>query len=146
MPLQTFQGTTLGICTTVQPNDLNQAAIAALTYVNIAEVGDVGEWSTSANLLQYDALNTQVGQQQKGIISGGSPTVELVFNKTDAGQIALRAAAATKSNYAFKLTLPDGTIRYNRGVVSGPERPGGKNEDFMLERYQLGFNQTTIEV
>src|SRR5690606_27926337 len=90
---------------------------------------------------------------QKGISNAGDPPIEVARNPTDLGQIALRAAAATKFNYAFKIEDNDApsssytnSIYYNRGVVTGPTRPNGRNEDFILEVFTLGLNQREIVV
>ena len=61
------------------------------------------------------------------------------------------AAVANMNNYAFKYELANslgtnGTIRYNRGVVTGPTHSNGGNEDFDLENYELGLNQEQIVV
>jgi len=73
----------------------------------------------------------------------------------DAGQILLRQAARTNFNYAFKEERndkpnndPDSTptTYYNRGLVTGPRRPRGRNEDFDLEIYTLGLQQLEIVV
>jgi hypothetical protein len=39
-----------------------------------------------------------------------------------------------------------GTKIYNRGIVTGPVRPNGANEDLDLERFTLGFIQEEIVV
>ena len=77
----------------------------------------------------------------------------LTGNPTDAGQIALRAAALTDYRYAFKFTDDDkpasdytDTVHYNRGIVNGPVRPNGRNEDFILERFTLGLVQREVVV
>jgi hypothetical protein len=72
---------------------------------------------------------------------------------TDPGQDILRDAAATNFNYAFKIERNDKpsldgtpTIIYNRGLVTGPKRPLGRNEDFDLEVFTLGLNQREVVV
>lgn len=143
----------LYICTTAQPTDLDQAAFAALTYVLIGDLGEVGETGTSQNVLTYDTWAESVVRKAKGMRNAGDPTVEVARNSTDAGQVALRAAAKTNLNYAFKIVRNDAltgggtpTIIYNRGLVTGPKRPNGRNEDFDLEVFTLGFQQEEIVV
>lgn len=143
----------LYICTTAQETDLDQAGFAALTYVKIGDMGELGETGTSQNVLTYDTWAESVVRKAKGMKNAGDPDVEVARKPTDAGQIALRAAAKTNLNYAFKIVRNDPatgggtpTIIYNRGLVAGPKRPNGRNEDFDLEVYTLGFQQEEIVV
>lgn len=135
------------------PSDLNQGQFEALNWTQVSNVGSIGESGMQTNLPTYDELSTEVMQKQKGISNAGDPPVEVARNPTDPGQVALRAAAATKFNYAFKTEDNDApssdytnSIYYNRGVVTGPTRPNGRNEDFILEVFTLGLNQREIVV
>ena len=124
----------------------NAAAYAGLTWVEIKGVGSVGETGSSTNILTYDTWDTDVIDKAKGMTDAGSPTIELARIPTDTGQIALRAAALTNLKYAFKIEGNDepevgGTpsIFYHYGLVGGPTRPNGRNEDFDLEVFTLGL-------
>ena len=133
------------ICATPQPTDLNEAAFAALTWVQVKGVGNLGETGTKTNIVSYDTLDDTVTQKGKGLSDAGSPEVECRRITDDAGQILMRTAAAHSSNnYAFKFLNQDGTINYSRGIVTGPTRPNGRNEDFELEVYTLGLNQLEV--
>jgi hypothetical protein len=80
--------------------------------------------------------------------------LEVARIATDAGQILLRTAGAVgnNNNYAFKIQRADGvgggsgTIQYNRGLVGGPTRPNGANEDFDLEVFTIALQQEEIVV
>lgn len=143
----------LYICSTPQPTDLDATGFAALTWVEIKGVGEVGETGADTNILTYDTWDTKVAQKAKGITDAGSPEIELARNSADAGQDAIRAAALTNLNYAFKIEKNDkltvggtNTIVYNRGLVTGPKRPNGRNEDFDLEVFTLGLQQLEVVV
>lgn len=136
-----------------QNSDLSLAEYDALTWLQVKGVGNFGETGITQNLPTYDELATEVTQKGKGIANAGDPVVECRRIGSDLGQIAMRAAAlvANQNNYATKYELSDtpdggtnGTIRYNRGVVTGPTHPNGGNEDFNLENYSLGLNQEQI--
>lgn len=151
----TNAGSKLYICATPKPNDVDGTAMAALTWVQIIGVGSHGETGSSTNILNYDTWDTKVTQKAKGIIDAGSPEIEVARDPDDAGQILLRTAAKTNFNYCFKIERndkPNGdvdskpTIIYNRGLVSGPRRPMGRNEDFDLEIFTLGLQQEEIVV
>lgn len=136
-----------------QPTDLTKTQYEALLWTEVSNVGSVGQTGTKTNITSYDELGTAVTQKNKGVSNAGDPPVEVARNPTDPGQKALRAAGATKYNYAFKTEgsdAPDATmtntIFYNRGVVTGPERPNGRVEDYDLEIFTLGLNQLEIVV
>ncbi|MGB3898191.1 MAG: hypothetical protein WA973_06520 [Mesorhizobium sp.] len=138
---------------TPQASDLTQTQYEALEWTEVKNVGSVGQTGMDTNIVSYDELSTDVTQKQKGISNAGDPDVECARNPTDLGQIAMRAAAATKYYYAFKVEdadAPDAnhtnSVYFNRGLVTGPKRPNGRNEDFILEVYTLGLVQREIVV
>lgn len=149
----TNAGGKLFICATPQSVDLIQSDYEALTWVEVKGVGSIGESGKSTNILTYDTWGTTAMQKAKGIIDAGSPDIELARIPADPGQIILRAAAVTSFNYAFKLQHNDAasvasipTVIYNRGLVSGPKRPNGRNESFDLEVFTLALNQVEVIV
>lgn len=142
------------VCETPQNEDLTKAQYEALTWVLISKVGNVGETGKSTNILTYNTWDTQVADKAKGITDAGSPTIEVAREPEDEGQEILRAAGAVGNNnkYAFKEVRADGpvggtgTVFYNRGIVGGPTRPNGGNEDFDLEVFTVGCVQEEIVV
>ncbi len=146
-------GSRLYFCVTPQQDDLAQGDYEALVWLQIKSLGNMGETGSNTNVLNYDTWDTTVIQKAKGLTDAGSPTLEFARIANDPGQIALRAAAKTNLNYAFKVVRNDpavvggvGTVIYNRGLVMGPTRPNGGNEDFDLEVFTLALNQEEIVV
>lgn len=149
----TNKGKRFYVCSTPQPADLTLSAYQALTYVEVLHVGTIGIMGTSTNIVNYDELATTVEQKAKAISNAGDPVIDVARTPSDAGQILLRSIALTSQSYAFKtedLDAPSAgftnTIYYDRGVIAGPARPGGRNQDFILERYTLGLVQLQIVV
>lgn len=143
----TNSGGEVAISTTAQNADLTATEFGALTYVNIANVGNLGERGANTNIVSYDTWNTRVTLKGKGITNAGDPQLEVAVDLTDPGQIALAAAGASlRDNYAFRVTRADGSLQYFRGLVTGPNEPGGRNEDFVLHVYTLALNQLPIDV
>lgn len=138
----------LFVCATPQNADINQAAYEALDWVEITAVGSVGETGLQTNILNYDTWGTAVIQKAKGMTDAGSPEVEVARIPDDPGQtiLELGGAVGNVNNYAFKELRNDGTVRYNRGLITGPRWPGGRNEDFDLQVFTLGFQQEPIVV
>ena len=144
----------LFVCATPQNSDLIQSEYELLTWVEVKGIGSRGETGKQTNILTYDTWDTSVVQKAKGMTDAGSPPVEVARIPTDPGQIIMRAAGAVgnNNNYAFKelrsdgLVAGQGSVFYNRGLVTGPTRPGGRNEDFDIEVYTLGLQQEEVVV
>ena len=130
--------------------DLELSDYEDLFWTQIKAVGAHGEVGSSTNILSYDTWDTSVVRKAKGMTDAGSPEIELARLPADPGQIALRAASLLNNNFAFKIVRNDApaggtpTIIYNRGLVTGPRRPMGRNEDFDLEIFTLGLQQLEI--
>lgn len=147
-------GSKVYVCETPQEIGINAAAFAALTWVEVKGVGSHGETGASTNILNYDTWSDAVIQKAKGLTNAGDPEIELARLPLDAGQIILRQAALSNKNYAFKMVRNDAitpttgtpTILYNLGLVTGPRRPHGRNEDFDLEVFAVALNQLEIVV
>lgn len=134
-----------GTIPSTQNSDIaNAGAYAALLWTQIKQCGALGESGSSTNMPAYDQFDTDVTQKGKGITDAGNPTLEMSYSASDAGQTALRAAALTNNNYAFKWLDDDNVVFYNRGLVTGPTHPGGRNEDFRLDVFTIGCNQREI--
>lgn len=143
------------VCSTPKPNDLSLAEFAALTWVQVKGVGNLGETGSTTNILNYDTWDDEVTQKSKGMTNAGDPELEVRSDPNDAGQAIMLAGADTRFNYAFKVEgndKPDNdpdstpTIRYNRGMIAGPRQPNGRVEDFQLDVYTLALNQKQITV
>ena len=132
--------------------DLDEAGFELLDWVEIKGIGNHGEAGKNTNILTYDTWDTTVIQKAKGMTDAGSPELECARIFDDPGQILLRAGGAVGNNnaYAFKMERNDSqnggapTIVYNRGLVTGPRRPLGRNEDFDLEVFGLAFVQEEV--
>lgn len=143
----------LYICETPQSSDLLQAGYEGLTWVEVGNVVTLPDFGITDNIVTQDYTNTDVSQKRKGFRNASDTEIVVGYLYDDDGQIALRDAAATKFNYAFKLESSDApdasttnTIRYSRGVVGGPNFTGGGGEDFDNETFQLGLNQAPVIV
>ncbi len=145
---KTNAGSKLSICVTPQNEDLTETQFKALAYIQVKKVGSIGERGISTNIVNYDTLDTLVSMKGKGITNAGDPQVEMAEDLTDPGQVAMRAAGApdVPDAYAFKIEHTDGSIEFLRGLVAGPNKPGGRNEDFRLNTYTIALNQQPLDV
>lgn len=152
--VSTHSGAKYYICSTAQTAlPLTKTQFEALTWIEVKNVGKLGEMGADTKIVSYDTLATDVTQKGKGVTNGGDIEIEVARVYDDAGQVALRAAALTHYNYAIKIEYADApaagysnTIAYTCGIVTGPKRPGGSNEDFVLEKYTVAANQREVIV
>lgn len=150
---KTQAGLEVYFCVTPQPISLDRAGFEALTWLKVSNVGSVGQSGPSTNLVNYDEMDTDVTQKSKGITDAQNTPIECARNLSDAGQLALRDACLTPFNYAMKFVDKDApqpsysnTVTYRRGVLTGPTRAGGRNEDFITDVFTLGQNQREVLV
>lgn len=151
----TKQGTKVWVCAAAQDADLNQAGYQALTWVPVTSVGRVGDFGPTNTDRTYNTLDEAVQTHQKGVGDAGTPDLDVAMIYNDAGQIILRnfGDPTNKTNMAIKIEHADkpsgyssGTVKYSRGVVSGPLHVGGGSDDFEVERFTIRLNQVPVRV
>ncbi|HEX8048440.1 hypothetical protein [Rhizobium sp.] len=150
----TKKGSKVYVCETAQNADLTASAYAALTWVQVGKVGNIGDFGSDSTINNYNTLDEPVQQKQKGVSNAGDPELEVASIADDAGQIILRTFGDPPNinNIAIKVERNDApqgktnTVFYSRGVVSGPLYPGGGSDDFDLEKFKIGLNQLPIRV
>lgn len=141
----TLAGAKVGICTTPQNSDIGNASpgFAALSYVDIGNVGNIGAYGFTTNMVSYPVMNRNITLKAKGATDGGNLTIQCADSPGDLGQIACRAAADPNSqdNYAIRIQFANGAVHYLRGPIGGPNHPGGGNEAFAVNEYTVGVNE-----
>ena len=150
----TKKGSKVYVCETAQNSDLTASAYAALTWVQVGKVGNIGDFGSDSTINNYNTLDEPVQQKQKGVSNAGDPELEVASVADDDGQVILRTFGdpLNVNNMAIKIERNDApqgmtnTIFYSRGVVSGPLYPGGGSDDFDLEKFKIGLNQLPIRV
>ncbi|MBB3607343.1 hypothetical protein [Rhizobium sp. BK602] len=150
----TKKGSKVYVCETAQNSDLTASAYAALTWVQVGKVGNIGDFGSDSTINNYNTLDEPVQQKQKGVSNAGDPELEVASIADDPGQDILRVFGdpLNINNMAIKVERNDApqgktnTIFYSRGVVSGPLYPGGGSDDFDLEKFKIGLNQLPIRI
>ena len=141
----TNMGGTFSVSTTNENTTLDATGFEALTYTAVGNIGNMGDTGISQNAVSYSTWDQPVLQKGKGEANAGDPTIEFL-DAPSAGMTLMLAAAAfdDTDNRAFKIEWADGTIEYNRGLVMGPTRPKGGNEDFKRLVFSLGMQQPPV--
>ena len=138
-------GGIFSISDAAENSDLDLAAFALVTYIVVPNIGSHGDSGVSQNVVSYSTWDRNVASKGKGEADAGSPAVEFLdVSSLGMDQLLIAADVDMSDSYAFKVEWPDGTIEYNRGVVTGPMRMKGGNEDFKRLSFTLGFSQQPV--
>lgn len=116
-------GTTIGVVAG-QPATFNEAGYEALTYARIGEVTDGGSHGRSYTPITHNPLDKRGTQKFKGSFNEGDKQLQVAYDRTDAGQIVLKAALDSDGDYSFQVLYPDGSADYFQAKVMGIVKGG----------------------
>lgn len=116
MAFMSSAGSTLALTASL-PASENQAGYEALTYTNVGEITDLGEFGKEYNLISFTALGNRRVRKLKGSYNNGALQLQLARDTADAGQTSLRTALGSDNSYSFRVTLQNGTDLYFQGKV-----------------------------
>lgn len=128
----TAAGTALAI-SAASPATFDAAGYLALTYTEIGQIEKIGAIGATTNKVEFTPLKGPK-QKHKGSSDFGALQPSLAHDDEDAGQTLLRTASEPGNNtlYSWKVTYPDGAIRYFQGRVFGyPENVDGADTIIM---------------
>ena len=130
------------ISTTAANDDLTLSEFEGLSYEEVPNLTTSDPTGITQNVVTDSTWDRPVVCKGKGEADAGNPNVE--FQDTpSAGMDLMNVAAAfdNTDNYAFKFEWADGSKEYDRGLVTGPQRTKGGNEDFKHVIFTLGLQQ-----
>lgn len=143
----TVAGSKLYVSTAAPATD-NAAGFAALTWVEVGSVTNVGsvkgrEYSMSTLSTVGDAQD----REKKGSFKLPNAEFECAWIEDDAGQIIIEAASKNYSAPSFKLTKQDATkIRYFTAQVAKFVENNGTSNDSVLGQFTLLRQTDTVTV
>jgi len=135
------------VSTTAENSSLDLTGFEALDYEEVPGLVTSDPTGITQNVLSDSTWDRPVVCKGKGEADAGSPTIEFQ-DVASAGMDALEDAARydNANNYACYFEWTDGSKEYNRGIVTGPERSKGGNEDFKHVMFTWGFQQPPVVV
>ena len=139
MVSSTSAGTTIAL-SAAAPATFDNTGYSALTYTVIGGVESIPAFGAQIAVNTFQPLNGPQ-DKHKGPVNYGSLQIPVALDGSDAGQTLLRTAAAPSNNalYSFKVTFPNGDVRYFQGRVFGfQETPGSATNVLMAT--------TTVEI
>ena len=143
--IRTSAGTTIGI-SAAQPATYNQTGFAALTYAEISEVENLGEFGAQYNLVTFNPLANRTTVKRKGSKNNGSLQMTLARDPEDAGQGILKTASDSDVSPSFVVTTQDGTKFYFTAQVMGYTSNVGGVDNIYMASATLEIDNEIIEV
>ena len=108
------------------PASQTLVALQAVSYTDIAEVTDIGEFGRTYNLVTHNPLGDRITVKRKGSINNGTIQLQMAYAPADPGQTLLATAVDSDNSYSYRVTLQDGTNFYFTGQAMGrPVQVGG---------------------
>lgn len=125
---------------------------AALTYVEIGEVQNLGEFGDQSNDVTFTSLSDGRVRHLKGARDAGVLALVCGRDPLDLGQIALRAAEKTKFAYAIKIVAADAQSEdytdstfYLKALVQSARDNFGENDSVVTTTFNLGITSQVWE-
>ena len=136
--VQTSAGTVLGV-SSAAPATYDAVGFAALTFTEIGEITEFGEFGREYNLVTHNPLSTRRTVKRKGSYNDGNVAAQLGRVPDDAGQAILIEGRDSDDSYSFIITLQDGSLSYFSGqIMSYTNNVGGVD--------QINMASVTIEI
>lgn len=143
--IRTSAGTTIAISAT-QPATFDAAGYAALTYTEIAEVSNLGEFGRVYNEVTFNPLATRQTVKRKGSFNEGNMSMELARDPEDAGQSILITAVNSDLSPSFLVTSQDGTKFYFTAQVMSYTANVGTVDNIFMSAAALSLDNPVVEV
>lgn len=119
---------------------------AGQTWVEVDGWETMGSLGDNAELITTSLINRGRDTKQKGTFNAGSYEAQFAIVQGDAGQAALKAAAGSRLNYAFRVVYVSGETEYFVAIVMGAARTGGGANDVMMMAATLEVNSNIVTV
>lgn len=141
----TSAGTTLSI-SAAAPGTYNAVGFAALTWTEIGEVSDLGEFGRTYNLVTFNTLGNRRTVKRKGSFNDGTIAAQMARTPSDAGQAILTTAVDSDASYSIKIVLQDGTIFYTTAQVMSYTTNVGSVDQITSATVNLEIDNDIVEV
>lgn len=117
MAVRTSAGTTIAVSAST-PATFDGTGYNALSWTAVGEVVNLGEFGREYNVITHNPVGTRGTVKKKGSFNEGQIALQVGLDTDDAGQILLKAAAASDNDYSFRITTQNGDKYYFQAQVS----------------------------
>jgi hypothetical protein len=125
------------------PATFNSTGYAALTFVEVKGIVDVGEIGDQQNDITIDTLVGRV-QHVNGSSDLGEIAVSYNFIDADPGQVIVRGAAGSNSAHSFMVEDADGKKAYFHGVIANLRDRARTSSEYKGETFVIRGNSEVI--
>lgn len=132
--------------TATAPATYNQAGFAALTWTEVGEIVNLGDFGRTYNVVNHIQLGSRKTVKLKGSYNEGNLNLQLARAPGDVGQAKLVTALTTDAAYSFKVLLQDGTVMYFSGEVVSYTTNVGASDQIVGATCTIEINNDIIEV
>jgi hypothetical protein len=147
MPIITASGTKIEIGGIAADTVKTKAAYEALLpFTEIGRVESYGDFGDERAAVTFNSVGSGRIEKAKGSADAGTLALTVGYDPLDAGQIAVEAALASIQNFAFRVTFPDGSIQYFRGLVMSKRRSVGSADNVIKRVFSIGINSELLDV
>ena len=141
----TSAGTKLHISASA-PATYNSTGFAALTWTEIGEISEMGEFGRQYNLVTFNTLGDRRTVKRKGSYNDGTIACQMARVPDDAGQTILVTAVNSDASYSIKVTLQDGTVFYTTAQIMSYTTNIGNVDQITSATVNLEIDNDILEV
>ena len=141
----TSAGTTLSISAGTAAT-YNQIGFEALTFTEIGEVSEMGEFGRQYNLVTFNTLGDRRTVKRKGSYNDGTIACQMARVPSDVGQTILTTAVNSDASYSIKIELQDGTIFYTTAQIMSYTTNIGNVDQITSATVNMEIDNDIIEV
>lgn len=127
------------------PATYDSTGYEALTFTEAGEVTEVPDHGPAHSVVTHTPLKTGIVNKYHGELNYGSISVPMAHDPTDAGQLILKAALASKDEISFKIEYSDGFIEYIAGKVMSFTKSASVNS-VVPATAMIEFTRAAVEV
>lgn len=144
----TSAGTTIAIDDANTPATYDQAGYegVGMTYVDIGEVTDGGEFGRQYNLVTHNALGNRRTVKRKGSYNDGQMTLQLARVPGNAGQADIIGVLDSDTPVAIRVTLQDGTKLYFMAMIMSYTTNVGNTDQITGSTVVIEITHDIVEV
>lgn len=143
--VRTSAGTRIHISSTLVPCNYTAIQMAALPWIEIGEVSDLGEFGREYNVVNFNPLGDRKTVKRKGSYNDGTVSMQVAKVGSDGGQQICKTALDSDSSYPFRITLQDGTVFYFTAQVTSFTTNVGSVDQITSAAINLEIDNNIIE-
>lgn len=128
------------------PATYDQAAFALLTWTEIGELSEMGEFGRQYNLVTFNILGDRRTVKRKGSYNDGTISAQMARVPSDAGQVILTAAVNSDVSVGVKVVLQDGTVFYMTAQIMSYTTNIGNVDQITSATVNFEIDNDIIEV